>query len=161
MASTGVSMSHADDDKKEGELLICKIVNMEGFVEYVRKMSWQEFSLKVSKRFSDKKDIKKIELDTDDIGDDEDLPLAIIMSELRRFVFYGEDKEPFILKSNIHDIIKTLANHIIAKFLGRLVDQNILEMCWDPKFNEFIWRVKGKKEVTIKPKRASRKKKKD
>jgi len=145
-------MSESDD---QSDLYICKITNMEGFVDYLKKKSWQEFSLKVAKHFKDKKDIKKIELDTDDIGD-EDLPHDVIMFELRRFVFYGADsKEPYILKYNIEDIVKTLANHIISKFLGRLVDQNILEMCWDSKFNEFIWRVKEHKE----PKKSKRKKK--
>jgi len=65
------------------------------------------------------------------------------MQEIRRFVFYdNEENETYILKINIDDIIKTLANQIIANFLGRLVDKGILEMCWDSKFNEFIWRVK-------------------
>lgn len=150
----------------ESELLICKITNMEGFVEYVKKRAWENFTIKVARHFSDKKDIKKIELDTDDIGDDEDLPLDVIMYELRRFVFYGNEKETFILKHNIEDIIKSLANHIIAKFMGRLVDQGVLDMCWDSKFNEFIWRPKVHKDVLVedvKPKkpRKPRKKKKD
>jgi len=135
-------MSEFNDESKNDDLLVCKIISMDGFVDYLRKKSWGQFSKKVIKHFKNKNDIKKIGIDTDDIGE-EDLPVAIIMQEIRRFVFYdNEENETYILKINIDDIIKTLANQIIANFLGRLVDKGILEMCWDSKFNEFIWRVK-------------------
>lgn len=140
-------MSKYDDEANESDnedLLVCKIVSMEGFVDYLRKMAWEQFTVKVSNHFKNKNDIKKINLSTDDVGE-EDLPLVIIMQEIRRFAFYDkEEEETFILRNNIQDIIKTLANQIISNFLGRLVDTGVLDMCWDSKFNEFIWQIKPK-----------------
>jgi hypothetical protein len=156
----------SDDDKVDSDLSICKIIDMDGFIKFLKDKSFEQFTHKIKKYIG-----KEIKVNLKSIKQDDLMPTAVIMLEVNKFFWnglevdgneVGNKNDVFIMKYHIEDTVKTLSNEIIYKFLAKLVDAGTLEMCWDTDFNQFIWRNKIMATADkAKPKRKYTKKKKE
>lgn len=156
----------SDDEKIDSDLSICKIIDMEGFLKFLKDKSFEQFTHKIQKYIG-----KEIKVNLKSIKQDELMPKSVIELEINKFFWNGLEvdgeetgnkDDVFIMKSHIEDTVKTLSNEIIYKFLAKLVDHGTLEMCWDSDFNQFIWRNKLMTKLEkVKPKRKPPKKKKE
>jgi hypothetical protein len=62
-----------------------------------------------------------------------------------------------IYEDDIERIIKVLYKDLVEKILNKLVDDGILEMCWDDSKMEIIWRKKKGVHVSKRIKNYNRK----
>lgn len=156
-----------DEDKADSDLSICKIIDMEGFIKFLKDKSFEQFTNKIKKYIG-----KEIKVNLKSVKQDELMPTNIVILEVKQFFWNGSEIEGedsknkddiFIMKSHIEDTVKALSNEIIYKFLSNLVNDGILEMCWDSDFNQFIWRSRVIEKIpkAKKPKRKYTKKKKE
>jgi hypothetical protein len=61
-----------------------------------------------------------------------------------------------IFKEDIEKIIKNVYKELVEKILNKLVDEGILEMCWDCDKMEVIWKKKKGVHVTRRIKKINR-----
>jgi len=63
-----------------------------------------------------------------------------------------------IFQEDIEKAIKTLYKELVEKVLNKLVDEGILEMCWDPEKMEILWKKKKGIHVSRRIKKINRRK---
>lgn len=109
------------------------IHNITYFFNYVRKEATNTFLMS----FSKSKEF--IELYEDSLLTDE-----MVKLECNKHIFVNpENSEDFLIFcEDIEKIIKVLYKELVEKILSKLVDDGILEMCWDSEKKEVIWRKK-------------------
>lgn len=110
---------------------ICQILDFQGFNEWVEKEAGV-FALHKLEEFFDEDDWQNVDLTITE---------TLIEYEMDRFLFYtGEQKSNvFILKSDIINLIKGIANELVYRVLSELTDKGKLTMAWDNEVEEFVW----------------------
>lgn len=75
------------------------------------------------------------------------LPMSIVDKEIRKYVFSTtlHADEVFISPRHMEAVINELSADIFDMVMMRLVDYDILELCWYRE--EFLWRIKPEKKV--------------
>ena len=129
-----------EDEKKD---TLFRVKDIRSFKEYVRRQVWKKFCGKIHDCFDDEDDdsiLNKQELT------EEELPQDILDCEIEKFVVQDEfdRNKGYILKADIARLITSLTNELISNHLNSMVDIGVMEMCWDDKKCEFIWRPKLK-----------------
>ena len=76
---------------------------------------------------------------------DEDLLTSdIIQYDCRRYLIFDEENQQYhIFKGDIERVIKAVYKELVEQVLNKLVDEGKLELCWDKRTNNFIWRQLG------------------
>lgn len=124
---------------------IKEIDDLEDFLLYIKSESFKVFlrkMLTISKDLYNTEDqIFITEKEKDFI--EKRLDDYEILYDIERYVLDGENNTLYIYKEDTVNIIMRIANDMVSNFLNNLVEENILEMCWDPNNNEFMWRMKG------------------
>jgi hypothetical protein len=109
------------------------IHNINYFRNYVKKEATNTFlvSFSKSKEFIE---LYEESLLTDDL----------VKIECNKHIFINPDnsEDLLIFNEDIEKIIKALYKELVEKILNKLVDDGILEMCWDAEKMEIIWRKK-------------------
>jgi len=111
---------------------VCQILDFQGFYGWIEKESLF-FATHKLEEFFDEEDWATSDLTVTDDS---------ILSEMDRFLLYGEDKKSssvFIMKADIINLIKGIANELVYKVLSELSDRGKLVMAWDKESEEFIW----------------------
>ena len=110
---------------------VCQIEDVDGFYEWVEKEAIQLAFFKLCETFDDEE------------WEEEDLMLTTKLRnhELSRFLFSLDNLNYgiFILKTDIMNLIKGLANELVYSVLSKLTDKGNLIMSWDSEMEEFIW----------------------
>jgi hypothetical protein len=75
------------------------------------------------------------------------LPKSIVEREIKKYVFSTtlHADEKFISPHHMEMVIHDLSSDIFDLVMLKLVDFNLLELCWHN--NDFLWRVKSDKMV--------------
>jgi hypothetical protein len=75
------------------------------------------------------------------------LPLSIVAAEIKKYVFSTtlHASEVFISPKHMEMVIHELSSDIFDMVMLKLVDYDLLEICWHK--NDFLWRVKPEKKV--------------
>lgn len=110
---------------------VCQILDVKGFNEWVEKEAGI-FAAHKLEEFFDEEDWATIDLSITE---------SIIDYEMSRFLFYTETEKNniFIMKSDIINLVKGVANELVYRVLSKLTDKGKLTMAWDDNTNEFIW----------------------
>lgn len=124
----------------ENEILF-RINNIDLFKTYIKKQVWDRFKFKMFDYIIPEENNVKSILHRKEI-DDKLLPERILDSEIDKFIILDEhdNSKGFIMMIDINRLILSLTNEIISKHLNIMVDEGIMEMCWDKNRCEFIWR---------------------
>ena len=125
-----------DDDLKQ-------IEDLENFLIFLKIKSFKVFLTKmfgVWKEIYEADDIcikhKDVEWIKDRLDDIE------LLKDVENFILSDEDQNLFITDEDYTSLVLSVSNDMVGSFLNKLVDDGLLEMCWDPKIDEFIWRSK-------------------
>lgn len=121
---------------------LLRIKNLEAFKEDIRDKVRVQVRSKLSKYLKDEESsiLEKIDIDGQGIPED------ILEYEVDKFVLVDEfdPNRGYINKHDVSLLITSLKNEIICRHLNELVDNDIMEMCWNKDKCEFIWRPKIK-----------------
>ncbi len=109
---------------------LCKIENISEFLEQIKKEALETFlvSYKHSSDF-----IKKYNKNLISNND--------VMYELKGYII-NKNNEWFIESCHIDNVIKEVYKYLVYKIMSKLVDEGVLELCWDNEAMNFIWRKK-------------------
>jgi len=107
-----------------------KIDNLPEFIHDIKKEAIKTFliSYKDSEVFINKYD-KKLLSDND------------VEIEMRPYLIVKK-YEYYIDSEQIDSLLKDVYQQLVFKILNKLVDENVLEMCWDADLMNFMWRKK-------------------
>lgn len=119
---------------------VIEIVDIYEFVSWIRNKSLTLARIQIGKNFfgDPKKYIERWEE-----PDEDDLSEEYVFDELVPFLHPDEKdrKKFYILALDAQKILGIIANKLLYTFLSQLVDEGVLEMCWNSKSNDFMWRV--------------------
>ena len=73
---------------------------------------------------------------------DESLPLDEIEFECRKYIITEIGGKKCIMKKDYEAVILRVYKNLVCKILNKQVDMGVLELCWDKKECNFIWRKK-------------------
>lgn len=106
------------------------IDNLEEFKQKIRSDAIEIFllSYKESKHFIEKYNDQLISIDD-------------VQCELKNYIFI-KNNEYYIDNEQIENVTRSVYQQLVFKILSKLVDDGILEMCWDSEMASFIWRKK-------------------
>jgi hypothetical protein len=124
-----------------------KINNRIYFLNFVRKEATNTF-LVIFQKTQEFIDIYEECLLSDDL----------VQFEVNKYIFENPDNPSQLLvyEDDIEKIIKNIYRELVEKILNKLVDVGILEMCWDSKSSEVIWRKKKGVHVSRRIKKINR-----
>jgi hypothetical protein len=124
-----------------------KINNRIYFLNFVRKEATNTF-LVIFQKTQEFIDIYEECLLSDDL----------IQFEANKYIFENPDNpsQLFVYEDDIEKIIKNIYRELVERVLNKLVDAGILEMCWDNKLSEVIWRKKKGVHVSRRIKKINR-----
>lgn len=112
---------------------VLQIVDYSGFFRLIEEQAEGIATLKLLE-FFEEYEIDKIDMSLCPVQLDH---------EFSRFLFHAcdslEKENIFIMKNDIINLIKGLANEMIYKVLGELVDRGECKLAWDDSKKDFIW----------------------
>ena len=130
----------------EDKITAFEITDLEGFYKSLIEEAFKESALLVGKSFfkRNKKDItsfKKHVIDKKSIHVPND---DMVLNEIEKRIFSTKERRDsyFILPKDMEFVIEKLSNEITYKIMSHLTDEEILEMCFSPETNDFIWRIR-------------------
>jgi hypothetical protein len=130
----------------EQKITAFEITDMEGFYKSLTTEAFSDSALIVGKSFfrKNKKDMKIFKRF---IIDDKDKLMPTdeyIIDELEKYIFSTSEHvgSSFIMPNDMEYVIGKISNQITYNIMSHLTDNDILEMCFSPTTQDFIWRVK-------------------
>lgn len=118
-----------------------EIDDIEDFLLYIKTESFKVFLTKMlSVSIDIYKDDEVVFAESEARFIEERLDDLEVLKDIERYVIDANEKL-YIHKEDAVMVIASIANDMLSKFLNNLVDLGILQMCWDPKNNEFLWRL--------------------
>jgi len=111
---------------------VCQILDFQGFYGWVEKEALF-FATHKLEEFFDEEDWASSDLSVTEDS---------VLSEMDRFLLYGSNQKAssvFIMKADIINLIKGIANEIVYRILSELCDNGKLAMAWDNETEEFVW----------------------
>ena len=121
---------------------VIKIPDVDSFIIWLRKQALRFALTQIGKNFFDDPEMYIDEWDNYD-PDQEDLTDDDVVEELSQVLYVEKGaKGDFYIKSqDASDLIGNLTGKLIYVFLNHLVDDGVLEMCWNSETDNFMWRV--------------------
>lgn len=118
-----------------------EIDDIEDFLLYIKTESFKVFLTKMlSVSIDIYKDDEVVFAESEARFIEERLDDLEVLKDIERYIIDANEKL-YIHKEDAVMVIASIANDMLSKFLNNLVDLGILQMCWDPKNNEFLWRL--------------------
>lgn len=119
---------------------VIEIVDLNEFISWLRQQSLNLALMQIGKNFFD--DPQKYVGIWED-PDDEDLSEDDVFDEIIPYLFVDDNDQDkfYLLSKDAQKALGEVTNKLIYVFLNELVDEGVLEMCWNDETNDFMWRV--------------------
>lgn len=123
------------------EVSVIEIADIDEFVDWVRAQALSFAVKRIGKSFfNDESKYDNIW----DFPEEEDLSPDEVLNEIDKVVVIEEQDKMLILTKDVEFALGNVTNLLLQRLLGKLVDAEVLEMCWNPETEDFMWRVPEK-----------------
>lgn len=127
------------DENMFDESPVIEIINIDDFISWMRQQSLTLALIQIGRNFF--RDPGKY-IGQWEYPEQSDLPDEEVFDEMVPYLFSDNDEDRFYMMSkDAHNILQSVTNRLIYMLLNNLVDNGVLEMCWNTKTNDFMWRV--------------------
>lgn len=123
------------------EVSVIEIEDIDEFVDWVRKQALSFALERIGKSFF-KEESKYDGLW--EFPEEEDLSSDEVLNEIDKVVVVEDQSKMLILTRDVERALGNVTNLLLQRLLGKLVDIGVLEMCWNPETEDFMWRVPEK-----------------